>query len=101
MLKNNTHVYNCIELDLRHMKKNEDFIVNVERQMAPIYTLEKYNGFMTSKNLIIINGYKDKISEGIKEEYDNIYFKDYILSGCKTITEVNNLYIISNKVTLI
>lgn len=113
MLKHNVHLYNCIELDFSNLN-NEDYIIKVSRQMAPVFVLGKINQFKTANSFIIVNDYKSKITSDLnvtrydihdfsndKPEYDNIYFKDFVLTNCFLVEMDDDLYILSDKVTLI
>ena len=115
MRKYNVHLYNCVELDFSNLTK-EDYKVTVSRQMAPIYTMGDtvINQFKTATSIIMIEDYKNKIDIdlNIKEygfrdfsedqrEYDNIYFKDFVLTDCFLVEMEGKLYVLSKKVTLI
>ena len=102
MVKHGCHLYNCIELYVSYLQKNKDFTIEIERQMAPVYTLGERptNQFLIAENIIIIRD-KSIIKENLKQEYNNIYFKDFVLSDCKLVDFEKKLYILPNHVTLI
>lgn len=89
--------YNLNELDLRHLKE-DDYTPMICRDMTPIYTLGKYNGFVKATNIIRLKDYECNSIE----EYDNIYFNNFVLTDCKIINGGDDMvYIMYNKVTLI
>lgn len=99
--KNYYKTYNCTELDLSYLKKDNWKLYN-ERVPSSIYTKPNKINEFNYHNTTIISIKKEFINNNnIKCKYDNIFFDDFVLTNCEIIKFKNIILILAKKVTLI
>lgn len=101
-MKSRYTTVNTIDLKLDYLTKDQ-WVLVPHRDMAPLFTMptEKINEYENSKTIISTD--KELIKEKeLKKYYDNIYFKDFVLTNC-TVADAGNsiIIIIADKITLI
>lgn len=101
-MKSRYTTINTIDLKLDYLTNNQ-WVLIPHREMAPIFTIpsKKINEYENSKT--IISTYRELIKEEeLKNYYDNIFFKDFVLTNCVVEDTGDSIIIITaDKVTLV
>lgn len=102
-MKSRYTTINTIDLKLDYLTKNQ-WVLVPHRDMAPIFTIpteKKINEYENSNT--VISTYRELIKEEeLKDSYDNIFFKDFVLTNCTVGDAGDGIIIITaDKVTLV